>query len=306
MRTTSLVTCLLLAACGATPSVPDEDAGTTVDAGEVRDAGHEPDAGETLDAGVTPPTDAGTPRCTVTADAVTCPAVITNLTAGTASRDVYWQTPTTPAPDAGYPVVVIYQGSFFGPSTTWGTVSSSTPFGGYQQARLQALLLEHGFVVIAPSAAVGLAWQTNMGVPWDLTTDQPFIDALFAGMARGDFGPLDASRWYATGISSGGYMTSRMALSYAGRFRALAVQSASWATCAGPVCVLPLSLPADHPPTLLLHGEDDLTVPLFTAERYYERLRDDGFVTELVVDDNASHEWLPVAPERVTAWFEAH
>ncbi|PZR14484.1 MAG: hypothetical protein DI536_10535 [Archangium gephyra] len=294
-----LVIAVFVSACGAPPPVGDGGQNN-----EPFDAGRPADAGVALDAGVR---DAGvTPRCTVTGDAVTCPATITNLTAGTASRDVYWQLPVTPPPSSGYPVVVLFQGSFFGPSTTWGTVSNDVAFGGYQQARLQALLLERGFAVVAPSAAIGLAWQTNSGVPWALTTDSTFIEALFDAMSRGDYGPLDANRWYATGISSGGYMTSRMALSYPGRFRALAVHSGSWATCAGPVCLVPSSLPSDHPPTLLLHGRKDLTVPLFTAEKYFDELKDDGFVTELEIEDDASHEWLPVAPERVTAWFEAH
>ncbi|MGV3619679.1 MAG: hypothetical protein ACO1OB_02620 [Archangium sp.] len=298
MRTTLLV-CVAVSACGA--STPVMNAGEEViDAGLQSDAGLQFDAGTTLDAGIV------TPRCTVTTDAVTCPANITNLTAGTASRDVYWQVPVTPPPTNGYPVVVVYQGSFFGPSTTWGTVASDTPFGGYQQARLQALLLERGFVVIAPSAAIGLAWQTNSGVPWNLTTDSTFIEALFDAMSRGDYGRLNSTHWYATGISSGGYMTSRMALSYPGKFRALAVNAGSWATCAGAVCFVPSSLPTDHPPTLFLHGREDLTVPLWTAENYVEALEDGGFVTELVIDDDASHEWLPVAPERITTWFETH
>jgi poly(3-hydroxybutyrate) depolymerase len=288
------MTALLVSGCGGSvaPS-PDADAGMTSSATDSGVTNGTPDAGDP-------------PRCTVTPDAVTCAARITTLTAGTASRDVYWQTPITAPPAAGYPVVIVYQGSFFAPSATWGTVASDTPFAGYQQARLQALLLEHGFTVIAPSAAIGLAWQTNSGLPWNATTDQPFIDALLAGISRGDFGPADASRWYATGISSGGYMTSRMALSYAGRFRALAINSGSWATCAGAACLLPAMLPADHPPTLFLHGRRDLTVPLFTAQAYADQLQSEGFTRELIIDDDASHEWLSVAPERITAWFEGH
>lgn len=264
------------------------------------DAGASP-----VDAGTAGPGDAGAPpRCVVSADAVSCSANLTTLTAGTASRDVYWQTPLAAPPPGGYPVVVLFQGSFFGPQTTWGTVALDTPFGGYQQARLQAVLLEHGFTVVAPSAAVGLAWQTNTGLPWEVTSDQPFIDALLDAIARGEFGPADPTRWYATGISSGGYMTSRMALSYPGRFRALAIHSGSWATCAGVACVVPLTMPAGHPPTLFLHGQRDLTVPLLTARPYVERLSEQGFTSELVVDEDAQHEWLPVAPERITAWFE--
>lgn len=253
-----------------------------------------------------PSIDGGAPACTVTPDAVTCTAVISHLTVGTANRDVYWQTPVTPPPANGYPVVVLFQGSFLGPSTTWGTVSKDMAFGGYQQARLQAMLLAQGYVVIAPSAASGVAWQTNTGGPWDLTADSAVMTALFEAMARGDFTALDASRWYATGISSGGYMTSRMALSYAGKFRALAIESASWATCAGSLCAMPATLPADHPPTLFLHGRKDTIVPLSTAEDYFHKLQAGGFTAELEIDDNAGHEWLAVSPERITTWFESH
>lgn len=260
------------------------------------------------DAGVSGEQDSGVlaPRCTVTADAVTCVPRITAQAVNAVTRDVYWQTPVGDAPDAGFPVVILYQGSFFGPTATWGTAKSDLPFGGYEQARLQALLLEHGFTVISPSAVIGLAWQTNSGVPWALTTDRPFIDGLLASIANGEYGPADLSRLYATGISSGGYMTSRMALSYPGRFRALAIQSGSWATCVGVVCVLPGMLPADHPPTRFLHGRDDVTVPLSTAETYHQQLQHEGFESDLIIAEGIGHAWLPESPEKIVEWFEAH
>jgi pimeloyl-ACP methyl ester carboxylesterase len=245
-------------------------------------------------------------RCVVRPGAVNCPPRVAHLDAGRASRDVYWQTPMTPAPSTGYPVVVLYQGSFYPPSTTWGTVAQSAPYGGYYQARLQAMLLKHGFVVIAPTATLGVAWQTNSILPWSVSSDRPFLDALFAAMERGEFDRLDPSRWYATGISSGGYMTSRMALSYGGRFRALAIQSGSWATCSGPLCTVPDVLPPDHPPTLFLHGAHDVTVPLSTAREYFDRLVMQGFTAQMDVDEDASHEWLAIAPESITRWFECH
>jgi poly(3-hydroxybutyrate) depolymerase len=232
---------------------------------------------------------------------VTCPPIITSLL----GRDVYWQTPSSPAPAAGYPAVIVYQGSFFPPSATWGEVPTSTLFGGFQQARMQALLLEKGFTVIAPSAQ-GVAWQTNTGVAWDSSSDKTFIDGLLDGMRTGTFGPIDATHLYATGISSGGYMTSRMAVSYPGVFRGLAIQSGSYATCAGVACVLPSVLPAQHPPTRFLHGRADLTVPLYTAEVYEQALVAQGFEADMVIDDAAGHEWLTVSPERILEWFQAH
>lgn len=260
-----------------------------------------PDGGD--DAGVRP--DGGPPGCTVSAEQVVCEARRATVPVNGLTRDVYWRPPEGAAPDGGWPAVFVYQGSFFGPSTTWGTVSRELAFGGYQQARLQARLLERGFVVIAPAAA-GVAWQTNMTLSWELTSDKVLIDALLADVRAGKYGRVDVARLYATGISSGGYMTSRMALSYAGTFRALAIHSASWATCGGALCSVPATLPADHPPTLFLHGRQDTVAPLSAAEPYVRGLQAQGTEVQLVVDDAAGHEWLADSPERISAWFEAH
>lgn len=242
----------------------------------------------------------------MTATSVSCEHNVTKLTAGTATRDVYWQTPTTPPPAAGYPVVLLYQGSFAGPSLTWGELGPDTVFGGFYQGLLQAKLLDSGFTVVAPEAAIGVAWQTNSGLPWDSTTDKDVIDALLSDIAAGKYGAADMTHLYATGISSGGYMTSRMAVSYAGKFRALAIQSASYATCIGPVCNVPNDLPKDHPPTLFLHGEKDTTVPLFTAQAYHDALGDAGIETSMITDPEAGHQWLEESPDRITEWFTNH
>lgn len=243
----------------------------------------------------------GEPRCTVTDDAVRCAPQSTKVD----GREVYWQSPSSVAPTAGYPVVLVFQGSFFPPSLTWNEVPRDTSFGGYQQARMQALLLERGFIVIAPFAD-GIAWQTNTSFDFANSGDKKFIDALLVEIGNGTFGAADVTRLYATGISSGGYMTSRMALTWPGTFRALSISSASWATCGGAACVLPDTLPAGHPPTQFLHGGGDVTVPLFTAQAYVDALTAQGFEAELIIDDELGHAWLPEAPERVVDWFTAH
>ena len=243
-------------------------------------------------------------RCTVTTESVFCTHNVTHLTAGTASRDVYWQTPLTPAPPGGYPVVVMYQGSFAGPSLTWDTLTPSAAFAGFQQGRLQAMLLDHGFTVVAPSAAVGVAWQTNSGIPYDASTDKDVIDALLTAIEAGQYGPADKARFYATGISSGGYMTSRMAVSYAGKFRALVIEAGSYATCSQ-TCNVP-TLPADHPPTLFMHGDADSTVPLSAMTPYRDKLMADGRVVDTIIHAGAGHEWLPEGKTAVPAWFDAH
>lgn len=317
MRSSSgLVVLSLVLACGSTPPVspivadggtPEVDGGqVTGDAGVELDGGARPDAGTDGGASDGGQGDAGVPpRCTVTADAVRCSVRVSPMVVSGVTREVYWERPTTPPPAGGYPVVVMYQGSFGSPSLTWTEVAASTPFGGYHQARLQAQLLDHGFVVVAPVALGGVAWQTNTRLIWSATNDSEFVTELLAAFTRGDFGPIDTTRQYATGISSGGYMTSRMAVSYAGKFRALAIASGSYATCAGTVCFVP-TLPSDHPPTLFLHGALDLTVPEYTARQYFNALDGMGVTVEFESNASATHEWLEVAPARVTSWFETH
>ena len=224
-------------------------------------------------------------------------------------RAVYWALPTGEAPDAGWPAVVGFQGSFYGAKRFWRGGAGSRR-GGRQQARLTATLLEGGYAVITPEAPLDGKgwWGTNVpGIAgdWEGSADDALMSALLDGIGAGDFGPLDLDRLYATGISSGGYMTSRMAVSYPGVFRALAIHSASYATCAGVACVLPDTLPEDHPPTLFLHGGADAVVPVWTMTAYRDRLEDDGVLVDSVVKPLAGHRWLKAGPRATLAWFDA-
>jgi predicted esterase len=100
-------------------------------------------------------------------------------------------------------------------------------------------------------------------------------------------------------------MSSRMAVSYPGSFRALAIHSASYATCSA-TCTLPSSLPADHPPTLFLHGQNDSVVPISSMTVYRDRLASDGHEVKTVVSPTAGHEWISEAVTQVPQWFAAH
>jgi len=223
-------------------------------------------------------------------------------------RAVYYQLPAGEPPAAGWPVAILFQGSFFPIDTFW-EARPDDPFGGWNQVGTVAALLDAGFVVITPEAFEGTFWNTNIApwsFAWETSPDHQLMGSLFSAVDGGELGPLDADRLYASGLSSGGYMTSRMALSYPGRFRALAIHSASWATCAGPLCVLPATLPADHPPTLFLHGELDTTVPIGTMEPYASQLDSAGREVRLVIDPSVGHGWIPAAPTEVVDWFTAH
>ena len=152
-------------------------------------------------------------------------------------------------------------------------------------------------------------WDTNIppyNLLWTTSPDHAFMVSIFKAIDSGVFGQLDAQHLHALGISSGGYMTSRMALSYPGKFRSLAIHSASWATCSGPLCVLPATLPQAHPATLFLHGEADAVVPMSTMTPYRKALTAAGVPTALVTEAGAGHAWLPAGPAAVVAFFEKH
>jgi dienelactone hydrolase len=251
-----------------------------------------------------------TTRCDVTADSVTCAPRKSTLSVGAfvkTPRTVYWQIPDGTTPEGGWPVAILFQGSFF--SSKW-TATKTSPFGGYYQAQAIRRLLENGIAVMTPLALGEGSTYWNTNVPpylynWSIAPDHEMMKALFASIEKGEFGKLNPKVMYAFGFSSGGYMTSRMAVSYPGRFRALVIHSGSYATCGGSLCAVP-TLPKDHPPTLFLYGKRDAIVPLWTIESYVSGLQKQKTPVSLEVDTESGHEWIPKTPTLVVDWFKKH
>lgn len=249
-------------------------------------------------------------RCVATAARVDCTKQTLVLDVAGSKREVHWQVPQGAAPAGGWPAVLMFQGSLYSAEKTWAA-QTTDPYGALHQTLTVKRLLDSGFAVVTPETANdgNLYWDTNQlawASNWEAAPDAKLMTAIFDRIAQGELGGLDASRLYASGISSGGYMTSRMALSYPGRFRALAIVAASWATCGGSWCAMPPSMPADHPPTLFTHGKKDSIVPYSTMTDYEAQLRREGHETKVVSSETAGHEWLPQGPDEITAWFSTH
>lgn len=247
-------------------------------------------------------------RCINNSITLNCPYNTTTLTAGGESRSVLWQVPRGTAPVGGWPVVIMFQGTGATPSLTWNA-SPLEPFGAYAQTQVVQRLLDRGFAVVTPATHLGgfTFWDTNNPLVSDYysSNDHDLMLALFDELDVGTFGDVDPQRMFATGVSSGGYMTSRMAVSYPGRFKALAIAAGSYATCAGILCSVG-PIPEDHPPTLFLHGLLDPVVPIITMEAYESRLRADGVPTRKVVESTALHRWIAASPGEVVSWFERY
>ena len=72
-------------------------------------------------------------------------------------------------------------------------------------------------------------------------------------------------------------MSSRMAVSDPGQFKAVAIASAS-----SPV------------------------VPIATMASYRDALSQQGHAVSTLIDPTAQHEWIPAAPAAVLAWFDKY
>ncbi|MEO4049149.1 alpha/beta hydrolase-fold protein [Pseudomonas sp. CAU 1711] len=248
-------------------------------------------------------------RCVTGAAGISCSAQTAWIDSGSAGqRKVVFQLPLGNAPAGGWPVALLFHGSLA--RVNGFAYGVDAPFGGYHQGELIRDLLDSGFAVLAPNALTAAeAWQTNdpqYAENYAPSNDRLFFDKLFAAIEAGRFGTLSGERWYAVGISSGGYNSSRMALSFPGRFKALAIQSASWATCVGARCQLPQSLPAEHPPTLFVHGLADRVVPWSSMQPYHDRLLYQGVETALHSEADGGHQWFAASPGKVLDWFQRH
>jgi len=241
-------------------------------------------------------------------------------------RTVYWQLPLGTAPAKGWPVVLAFQGSFARAELFWSGNTEGIldrTFGAYTQCEVVKTLLDGGFAVLTPNApeAGDTFWETNIppfDLDWFPSSDHKLVMEMIAHLqAQTIFGPTDATHLFATGISSGGYMTSRMAVSLASYFRAAVVESGAYMVCGGPACITPdcsgvnsthqsLPLPIDHPPTMFLHGLIDPVVPIDTMEAYHKKLLFQGTPTGKTICDSCWHMWIPEAPNVVLPWFRKY
>lgn len=248
-------------------------------------------------------------RCTATPEQVTCTHATVAIQTQAGGRDVHFEVPYGVTPAGGWPVVLYFQGTGV-PARRAFSAAVGDPYGQYDLSLTVKALLDSGYAVVAPDALGGgtTYWQTNVS-PWSeywtQSADHELMTALLDALATGAFGELNAARLHAMGISSGGFMTSRMAVSYSGKFRSLAIVAASYATCSSG-CVVPTPLPQDHPPTLFLHGVKDPIVPIQTMYPYRDALIAEGHAAKSVVDAEAGHAWIAGGDEEIPAWFAQH
>lgn len=242
-------------------------------------------------------------RCTQTSSHITCSLNVTKLNSTPVTkREVHWEVPLGTAPQDGWPVAIIYQGSI---TPVEFSRNINDDFGTYYEALTIKKLLDAGYAVLAPRAGADIAWQTNLaGILYPASADYYFLNNLFDAIDDGVFGNLNGGKKFATGISSGGYNASRMAVTWPHEFKALVVHSASYATCNSSLCVVP-TLSSNHPPTAFIHGFWDPLAPWWAMDSYYDRLRWKGIPTSRL-NVSGGHEWFSQSPNKVLEWFNRY
>lgn len=239
-------------------------------------------------------------------------------------RAVRWQVPEGTPPAGGWPVVFYYAGTQ--PTDTEHAFERETgePFGLEYEPQIIHELLDDPYAtgkkyavfVADPPASGGWLqyWHTNVVYPYSASCDSRFFPDFFAEIKSGNYGPAlqyDMNRRFAYGISSGGYNSSRMAVTFnsgsgnANTWKALGISSASYAACSY-YCSVP-GLPTNHPPTKFWHGQNDPLAPISTMYEYFNKLMQGGFATEKV-EHASGHAWTADALGNtgIKEWFDQY
>ena len=191
-----------------------------------------------------------------------------------------------------------------------GAQDDNVWFSENDQALIVKSALERGYAVIAPDSLVPLCENEKQ---WDYrenSTDFAFFDEIFNYIWSRD--DLDSDRIYVAGISIGGFMASRLAEHYGDLIDAIAIHSGGNADnlYLDPVglCYVEYyydrtTIRPDHPRTLLIHGDNDSTIPIEASLKYYGALKDAGRGVKLIVKEDGEHNWYPEYNDEILDWF---
>lgn len=240
-------------------------------------------------------------------------------------RPVRWQVPEGTAPSGGWPVAFYYAGTQLTDSAhAFARNVDDTRGKIYEPQMIHELLddpnntgRKYAVMVADPPASSGWLqyWHTNTVYPYSASCDYDFFPDFFGEIKAGKYGgasQYNMNRRYGYGISSGGYNSSRMAVTFnsgssnGDTWKALGIVAASYANCSGSSCYVP-TLPDNHPPTKFWHGTNDDLVPIETMRDYYNKLINSGHTAEKN-EYPAEHEYTSdvIGAGGIKAWFDQY
>lgn len=217
-----------------------------------------------------------------------------------------------PGPD-GYPVLFLFHGAT--------QHAFSWIFGinrwNRNQIRFAKQALNAGFVLILlqsqrPVRPGPRAWDV-FEQDSTINKDIAYVNTIISWMRDTKADVMDYTHLFSMGFSSGAFMCSRIALSPEPLFNAVALHSGCNAdsitlTNRGPVFNFTIShnLSATHPPTLIVHGEQDQIVPVEGGKTYHDDLKKAGIQTDILLSEEGGHIWLTEFNDDILHWFQSH
>jgi poly(3-hydroxybutyrate) depolymerase len=231
-------------------------------------------------------------------------------------RRFLWQSPNSTPSEEGYPVIYVLHGATqYAETWFWngkGGLKGSLIWGK-RQSKFVETALEQGFFIIAPDSIRPY----NLGPKaWDSSTksfneskDLPFIQDILDWMKDPPV-PINSSKLFCIGFSSGAFMTSRIAHYFGEKFKAIAVNSGGNANNFSFDNLhhnfdfsSKQNISENHPPTLIIHGSKDNLVPVEAGIRYYEDLVNAGIKSHIILNSNGFHIWQSIFDKQILDWF---
>ncbi|MFH1837900.1 MAG: alpha/beta fold hydrolase, partial [Candidatus Kuenenbacteria bacterium] len=240
------------------------------------------------------------------------------------NRKAYCQIPTT---GSNFPIIIVLHGG--GQDAKDWFVNNNSP--GQVEFVKKALI--KGYAVIAPDSetpnysncTIKDTKQWYYEKDWQNSSDYTFFNQIIPWINNQNI--FNSNRVYATGISSGGFMSSRLARFFGTpKIKAIAVRSAGDADsithedrsnmklCSDgnnpfPASCGPIfndvnsSINTNHSPTLIIHGSKDGTVPIESANHYYDELTSANIATTKKVKPLGCHTWFDDYDQEILDWF---
>jgi len=233
-----------------------------------------------------------------------------------------------PSSGSNFPVIIVLHG---------GGQSADAWFSSNEQSQFVTDALADGYAIIAPNSGSPIYSSCTIQTKqwyyekdWATLDDYDFFNEIFSWINSNQ--DLNSNRVYATGISSGGFMSSRLARSFGtSKLKAIAVHSSGDAdsithgdqsdlklctfgtggtipdACGPTFNNIDSPINTNHPPTLIIHGTYDGMVPVASGEHYYDELNSAGIqVTKFIKTTGgitACHSWFSESSQKILDWF---
>ena len=227
-------------------------------------------------------------------------------------RFFLWAQPIIKSSHTGYPIIFLFHGSV---QHAFSWIVGINKWNKNQMSFTQEAL-DMGYFIVSLESQRPFVYGPRA---WDIfnkniseNTDLQYVIDVISWLETSTL-DVDTDNLFCTGLSSGAFMCSRIAISCETLFNAIAPNSGGHADCfiitkKGPVFNLtdPYDISQNHPPTLILHGKQDRLIPVECAVSYYNDLLNAGIDTKILIHPDEGHIWLDMYNRNILQWFNTY